>query len=149
MYMLWFVYFLDVSISKWSFRCNFPVFKSLNKYVPKSTKILVYPLNGPSSALMTLSENYIFNPNHVDRSRPKIISYLPLSESYTWQLHVATFVALSAGKVKSIWTLRLLVIFLACVLHCIGLSFSGYRFSIRLSITIVELNPLSSIIWNF
>ena len=34
-------------------------------------------------------------------------------------IHVTKFVAISAGKVKYILTLRLVVIFPACVFHCI------------------------------
>ena len=61
-------------------------------------------IKGPSSALMTCSDNFKFNPNSVNRYIPKIISYLPLAES-TWHLHFATFVVLSADKVKYALTL--------------------------------------------
>ena len=44
---------------------------------------VVYPLKGPSSALMTLSEIFKFNPNYVNIYCPKIISYLPLADSST------------------------------------------------------------------
>ena len=43
----------------------YPVFKSLNIYLPKSTTGVVDPLKGPSSASMTCSENFRFNPNYV------------------------------------------------------------------------------------
>ena len=122
----------------------FPVFKYLNTYVPKSTMGVVYSLKFPSSALMTYSDNYIFNPNYFNRSRPKIISYLPLEELSTWHFHVTTLVALSAGKVKSTLNLRLVVIFPACLCHYIGEYFSGSSFFTRLPITIVEVHPLSN-----
>ena len=40
----------------------------------------VDPLKGPLLAPMKCSEIYIFNPNYDNRSRPKIIPYLPLSD---------------------------------------------------------------------
>ena len=105
---------------------------------------VVDPLKGKSSALMTFSENFRFNPNYIDRYRTKIISYLPLAESSTWQFHVTKFVALSASKVKSILTLKSVVIFPACVFHCIGVSSCRPNFFTSLPIAIVELHPLSN-----
>ena len=55
----------------------FPVFKYLNVYVTKSTVGVIDLLKGPSSTLMTCSESFRFNPNYVNRYRPKIILYLP------------------------------------------------------------------------
>ena len=51
--MLLFIYFFDVSISKRFSGVIFPVFKTLNIHVPKSTMGVVDPLKGPSSASMT------------------------------------------------------------------------------------------------
>ena len=104
----------------------------------------VDPLKGPSYALMTCSEDFIFNPNYVNRYRPKIILYLPLVDSSTWHFHVTTFVTLSAGNMKSTLTLRLVVIFPACVCHYIGASFYVDSFSTRLPIKIEELHPMSN-----
>ena len=42
-------------------------------YAPKSTIGSVDPIKGPSSASMTCSENFRFNPNSVHISLPKII----------------------------------------------------------------------------
>ena len=44
---------------------------------------VVDPFEGPSYALMARSDNFKFNPNHVQIYCPKIISYLPLAESFT------------------------------------------------------------------
>ena len=125
------------------------MFKSLNIYAPKSTIGDVDPIKGPSYASMTCSENFTFNTNSIYRSLPKIISYLPLAESSKLHFHVMTFVVLSTGKVKSILTLKLVVMFPACVCHCIAASFWGHSFSTSLCITIVELHPVSKIIRKF
>ena len=61
----------------------FPVFKSLNMYVPKSTIGAIDHIKEPSSALITLSEDFIFNTNSFNRYLPNIMSYLPLADSYT------------------------------------------------------------------
>ena len=105
---------------------------------------VLYPLKGPSSASMTCSDNFKLNPNYVNRSCPKIISYLPLADSSTLYFHVTTFVSLSTIKVKYTLTLRLGVIFPACMCHCTGESFSGARVFTRLPITIVEIHQLSN-----
>ena len=81
---------------------------------------------------MACSENFIYNPNSVNRYCPKIIFYLPLADLSKWHFHVTEFVALSAGKVKYTLTLGLVVIFLACVCHCIGAYFSGASFLLAL-----------------
>ena len=101
----------------------FPVLKYLNGYVPESTMGVVDPLKGPSSSLMTWSDNFKFNSNYDNISFPKIILYPPLAESSTWHFHVTKFVTLSAGKVKSASTLILLVILPAYVCHCITAYF--------------------------
>ena len=62
----------------------YPVFKSLNSYVPRSTMSAVDPLKVPSSVLITCSDHFEFNPNYVNTSLPNIISYLPLAETSTW-----------------------------------------------------------------
>ena len=121
----------------------------MNSYVPKSTMGVVYSLKGASSDLMASSENFKLNGNYVNRSRPKIISYLLLADFPTWHLHVTTFFALSIGKMKYTSTLRLVVIFPACVCHCITAYFSIRSFSNRLPIKIVELHPLSNRIRKF
>ena len=126
-----------------------PVFKYLNIYVPKSTMGVVDPLKCPSSVSMMWSENFQFNPNYVNISHPKIISYLPLAESYTWHFHVTAFVALSAVKVKYMLTLRLVLIFTVWVFHCTTESFSGFSLKNIIPIKIVELYPLSYIIRKF
>ena len=125
------------------------VFKSLNSYIPKSTMGVVDPLKGPSSDSMKWSDNFKLNSNYFNISRPKIISYLPLTESSTWHLHVATFIAISAGKAKSTLTLRWVVISPDCVCHCIVSSFSGYSILTILPNTILELHPLSNRIQSF
>ena len=53
----------------------------------------------PSPDLMTCLEHFIINPNVVYRYLPKIISYLPLVESSTWNHHITMFVVINAGKV--------------------------------------------------
>ena len=144
MYMIWLIYFFNVSISKYSLGVIPPVFKYLNIYVPKSTMVVLDPFKGSSYASVTCSENFRFNTNSINRYHPNIILYLLLAELSTWKFHVTTSVALSAGKVKSILTLILVVIFPAYVFHCIWVSFSGRGFSIVLIIKIVELYPLSN-----
>ena len=109
----------------------------------------VDPFKGSSYALVTCSDNFIFNPNYFDIYLTNIMSYLPLVESSTCQFHVTVFVALSSVKVKSILTFRLVVILPACVCNCITESFFGLFFSIGLLVTIVELHPLSNKIQKF
>ena len=123
------------------------VFKCLNIYLPKSTMGIVDPLKGPPSDSMTCSDNFILNHNSVNISGPKIISYIPLADSSTLHFHITTFAELSVGKVKYTLTLRLVVIFPACVCHYITIYFSGCSFSTSLYITIMELYPLSNRIW--
>ena len=106
---------------------------------------VVAPIKGPSSALMTCSGNFIFDPNYVNRYHPKIISYLPLVDSSTGYLHVTAFVALSAGKVKSTLTLMSVVIFLSCLCYCIGAYLASFfvdSFWTSLPNTIIKLHPL-------
>ena len=79
----------------------------------------VYPLKVPSSASMTWSDSYRFNPRAVNRSLPNIIPYIPLAESSTWHFHVEISVAISSGKVNYIYTFLLVVILPTCVCHCI------------------------------
>ena len=121
----------------------------LNSYVPRSTMVAVDPLKGPSSDLMTCSENFRFNHNYVNRSLPKIISYLTLADSSTWKFRITIFVALSWGKVKYILTLWLVVILPGYMCHCITAHFLGLIFSISLLIIIMELHPLSNRIREF
>ena len=109
---------------------------------------VVNPLKVPSLTLMTCSDIFKFNPSSANRSRPMNILYLPLAESSTWNFHITAFVVISAGKVKSTLTLVLVVIFPAVVCHYITESFSGFRFSTSLPITIAELHKLSNRIWN-
>ena len=106
--------------------------------------VIVYLLKGPSSASMIWSDNFKLNPNSFNKYRPKIISHLPLTELSTWIFHVMTFVALSAGKLKSTLTLRLVVILPDCVGHYIIPSVSECSFSTSLPITFMELHPLSN-----
>ena len=61
----------------------FPVFKSLNSYLSKSTMGDVEPFKGPSSAPIMCSDSYRFSTNYGNRSLPSIISYLSLVESST------------------------------------------------------------------
>ena len=103
----------------------------------------------PSSALMTCSEKFRFNTNSDYIYIPKIISYLPLAESSKLHFYVTTFVVLRTGKVNSILTLKLLLMFPPCVCHCITASFSEHSFSTSLLNTILELNPLSRILRKF
>ena len=63
----------------------------------------------PSSALMTLTENSIFNPKAVNISLPNITEYLPFADSSTCHFQVTIFVALISGKVKYILIFRLVV----------------------------------------
>ena len=90
---------------------------------------VVDPLKFPSSALMTSSDSFKFNPSYVNRSCPNIILYIPLAESSTRHLYVTTFVALSIVKVKYILALRLVVILSACTCPYITASFSGCIFN--------------------
>ena len=110
---------------------------------------VVDPLKDPSSAPMTWSDNFKFNPNYVNRSCPKNISCLPLVESSAWNFHVMTFSTLSAGKVKSTLTLRLEVISPQYLCHCITAYFSLLIFSTSLLIIIFGLYPLSNRMWKF
>ena len=98
---------------------------------------------------MTCSDNFIFNPEAINIYLPKIMSYLPLLESSTWQFHIKKFVMLSSGKVKSILTFKLVVILPACVWHCVAEYYLGLSFFISLLVMIVELHPLSNNIWKF
>ena len=118
-----------------------PVFKYLNAYAPKSTMGVVDPLKVPSSSSMMCSDNFKFDPNYVDRSCYKIISYLLSADSSTWHFHVKTCFVLSASKVKSNLILGLIVIFPACMCHCITASLSVCSFLTSITITTVELHP--------
>ena len=89
-----------------------------------------------------------FISNSVNISSPKTISYLPLGDSSTWNLHVTTLVALSAGKAKSALTLISVVIFPAYLCHCIGASISGATYFTSFPITTVELHSMFSNIRN-
>ena len=139
--MFWLIYFFDISIGKWLFRCNFLCITSSNIYVPKSTMSVLDPLKGPSSASMTCLTNFKFNPNYVNISRPKIILYLPLAESSKCHFHVTAFVVLSASGVKSTLFLRLLLILPACVCHCITAYFQRKSFSTSLPIKVHGNTP--------
>ena len=99
--------------------------------------------------LMEYSKQNRYNTNYVNRSLPKIISYMLLVESSTWKFHVDIFVAISLGKGKSILTFRLVVILPACVWYCITEYFLWLSYVISLIIAIVELHPLSNKIWTF
>ena len=122
----------------------FSAYKYLNTDVPKSNMVVVYPLKVPSLYLMMCSEYFKFDINYVNRSLPKIISYLPLADSYQWHFHVTTFSVLSVGKVKYTLTVWLVVMFPAYVCHCVTEYYSVFSFSTSLTITIVELYPLSN-----
>ena len=130
--MFRFINFFCVSIRKQLFGVISPVFKIQNSYVPKSTMGALDPLKGPSSDLMTWSDNFKFNPNYFNKSLPRIILYLPLAESYTWHYRVTTFVALSSGKVEHTSTLKWLVILPDCVCQCIREYFLECSFSTRI-----------------
>ena len=83
-----------------------------HNYLLKLTICDVSSIKRPPSASMACLEFFTFNPSSVNISLPKIMSYLPLLESSTLHFHVTTLVALSAGKVKSTLTLKLVVILL-------------------------------------
>ena len=109
----------------------------------------VNPFKVPPSASIQCSKNFRFNPNYFNRFIINIMSYFLLSYSSTWQFHVTIFVALNSGKVKSILTLRLVVILPSCVCHYITVSLLGLSLFISLIIMIVELHLLSNKIWKF
>ena len=105
---------------------------------------------------LSVCDNFRFNPNYVNRFIPKIISYLPLADSFTWQFHVTIFVALSfvtifvalsSGNVKSIFIFILVVILPSCVCHCIIVSLSGLSFVISILNMILEVHLLPNKIW--
>ena len=98
---------------------------SIQSPLPKSTMVVVDCSKSQSSALMRCLDNFKSNPSYVNRYRPKTILYLLLLDLSTWNFHVTTFFALIAGKEKSTLTIRLLVIFPACVCHFIRASFYG------------------------
>ena len=118
-------------------------------YILWSTMGEINPFKGPSYASMKCSENFILDPNYVNRSLPKIISYLPLAESHTWQFLVTIFIALSSGKVKYIINFMLVLVLPACVRHCISTYSLGVSFSISLLVKIVELYLIFNQIWKF
>ena len=105
---------------------------------------VVDPLKGPSYTSMTCSDNFIFNPNYVNRFRTKIMSYLPLEESSTWKFQVTIFIALILFKVENILTFILVVILTPVYAFLSQHIFLGLIFSIRILVTIVELHPLSN-----
>ena len=89
---------------------------------------VVKPLKVPSSALITFSVTIKFNPNCVNRYCPNTILYPPLADSSTFHFNITEFVELSAVKVKSNFTLILVVMFPAYVCHCVTAFFSGCSF---------------------
>ena len=76
-------------------------------------------LYGPSPPIIELSENSISSPSVINRSLPRIISYLPLVDSLTWNFHVTILVALNSGKQKSTFTLFEIVNFPGWVYHTV------------------------------
>ena len=147
--MFWLIYLFDVINSKQLFRCNFlciEIFKYLRTQINHGC---CRPFKKSIISFVDMFIEFKFNPNSVHISCPKIISYLPLLESSTWHFHVMTFAALSAGKVKSTVTLRLVVIFPASVCHWITAFLSGFIFLTSLPIAIVVVHSLSNKIQNF
>ena len=123
----------------------YPVSKSVNLYVPRSTMGSVYPLKYPLYPPMAWLDHFLFNPNYINRYLPNIISYIPLAESSTWHFHVTIFFTLSSGKVNSIVTFELIVILPVFLFRSITASFLG-QFFFCLPNLIVELHPLYNII---
>ena len=108
-----------------------------------------HPLCGPSLPCMVFSENFRSSPSVVSSSLPSIISYLPVVDSSTWHFHVMIFVALNSGKQKSMFNLFEVVNFPAWFSHIVSTVSSDLSFDVSLSITIVELPPLSNRIQKF
>ena len=108
-----------------------------------------HPSYGNSPPIMTLSENLRSSPNVVSRYLPRIILYLPLADSSKWNFHVTIFVSLNYGKQTYTFTFFEVVNFLAWVYHIFFAASFDLNFDVSLTITIVELIPLSNIIRKF
>ena len=79
-------------------------FIDVNFLLLTSTKGAKHPLHGTSSPMMIFSENLRSSTSAMSRSLPRIISYPPLVDSYTYRFHVTIFVALNSGKQESMFT---------------------------------------------
>ena len=104
------------------------------------------PSYGQYPPIITLSENLRSSPSSVSWSLSRIISYLLLVDSSTWNFHATNFVALNSGNQKSIVSFFELVNFPAWVSHVVFSVYFYLSFDVSLPITIVELIPLSNII---
>ena len=104
-----------------------------------------HPSYGNYSLIMTLSENLRSSPNVVSSYLSRIISYIPLVDLLTWHFHVTIFVSLNSGKQTSTFTFFEVVNFQAWVSHIIFAVSFDLNFDVSLTITIVELIPLSNI----
>ena len=124
--------YLTLALVNYSSVVILPVFKFLTTYISKSTMGVADSSKGPSSASITCSENFKFNPNYVNRYFTKILSCLTLEESSTWYFHVTNVFALSSGKMKSTLTLISVVTFSACVCHYITEYLSKFIFQLDL-----------------
>ena len=110
-----------------------------------------HPSYVPSPPIMMFPENLISSPSAVNRSLPRIISYLLLVELSTWHFHDTILVALNSGKQNSMFAFCEVVNFPAWVSHVVSVEFFGLNFYVSLPITVVELLPLSNRIrksWN-
>ena len=122
---------------------NLPVFKSLNFYLPKSIMCFFDPLKVPSPAPRMCLEKFRFNTNDVNISIPKILLYLLLVESPTWQYYIKINLALNSGHLKYILTFILGVRLPDWIFHCITAYIFVLNFVIILIIKIVGLHSLS------
>ena len=108
-----------------------------------------HPSYGPLPLFMTWLENLRYNPVVVSKYLPMITSYLLFVESSTWHFHITILVAIKFRKHNSTFTFFEVVKFPDWVSHVV-ITVSFYSsFDISLTITSVEVLPLSNMIQKF
>ena len=100
--------------------------------------------NFSSPLIMTLLENLISITSAVSRSLARIISYLPLVDSYMWHFRITIFVALNSSRQKSTFTFFEVVKFLAWISHVVFYASFVLSFDVSLPIKIAEMLLLSN-----
>ena len=107
------------------------------------------PFYVPSPPIITFSKNLKSSNSAVIRSLPRIISYLPFLDFSTGHLHATIFVSLKSSKEKYTFPFFEVVNFLDWVSHIVFAAYFDLTFDVSLTITIVEMLPLSNIIQKF
>ena len=85
----------------------------------------------------------------VSRALPRIISYIPLVDSSTWNFYVTIFVALNYGRQKYTFNFFEVVNFPAWVSHLVSSVSFVLCFDVSSPVTIVELLPFFNRIIKF